>query len=75
MTQLYFTINQQKIQNLINESVDNKFAKYILTKVLMNLLKKKEVNIQTTKPTKEILAGLAIVMDTISVTTQQKQVP
>ena len=24
MTQLHFTINQEEIQNLINESVDNK---------------------------------------------------
>ena len=44
MTQLHFTINQEEIQNLINESVDNKIAKSILTKVLMNLWKKKETN-------------------------------
>lgn len=40
MTQLHFTINQEKIQNLINESVDNKIAKSILTKVFNELMEK-----------------------------------
>lgn len=40
MTQLHFTINQEEIQNLINESVDNKIAKSILTKVFNELMKK-----------------------------------
>ena len=40
MTQLHFTINQEEIQNLINESVDNKLAKSILTKVFNELMEK-----------------------------------
>ena len=40
MTQLHFTINQDEIQNLINESVDNKIAKSILTKVFNELMEK-----------------------------------
>ena len=40
MTKLYFTINQEEIQNLINESVDNKIAKSILTKVFNELMEK-----------------------------------
>lgn len=40
MTQLHFTINQEEIQNLINESVDNKIAKAILTKTFNTLMEK-----------------------------------
>ena len=40
MTQLHFTINQEEIQNLINESVDNEIAKSILTKVFNELMEK-----------------------------------
>lgn len=40
MTKLYFTINQEEIQNLINESVDNKIAKSILTRVFNELMEK-----------------------------------
>lgn len=40
MTQLHFTINQEEIQNLINESVDNKIAKTILTKTFNTLMEK-----------------------------------
>ena len=40
MTRLHFTINQEEIQNLINESVDNKLAKSILTKVFNELTEK-----------------------------------
>ena len=40
MTQLHFTINQEEIQNLINESVDNKIAKSILTKAFNELMEK-----------------------------------
>ena len=40
MTQLHFTINQEEIQNLINESVDNKIAKSILTRVFNELMEK-----------------------------------
>ena len=40
MTQLHFTINQEEIQNLINDSVDNKIAKSILTKVFNELMEK-----------------------------------
>ncbi|NVF10779.1 transposase, partial [Anaerococcus sp. AGMB00486] len=42
MTQLHFTINQEEIQNLINESVDDKIAKSILTKVFNELMEKDE---------------------------------
>ena len=40
MTQLHFTINQEEIQNLINESVDNEIARSILTKVFNELMEK-----------------------------------
>ena len=40
MTQSHFTINQEEIQNLINESVDNKIAKSILTIVFNELMEK-----------------------------------
>ncbi len=40
MTQLHFTINQEEIQSLINESVDNKIARSILTKVFNHLMEK-----------------------------------
>ena len=29
MTQLHFTINQEEVQNLINQSVDNKIARSV----------------------------------------------
>ena len=38
MAQLHFTINQEEIQKLINEYVDNKIAKSILTKVFNELM-------------------------------------
>lgn len=40
MTQLNFTINQEDIQNLINESVDKNIAKSILTKIYNELMEK-----------------------------------
>ena len=40
MTQLHFTINQEEIQNIINESVDNKIAKSILTNIFNQLMEK-----------------------------------
>lgn len=40
MTQLHFTINQEEIQSLINESVDNKISRSILTKVFNQLMEK-----------------------------------
>ena len=45
MTQLHFRVNQEEIQNLINESVDNDIAKYILTKAFNELMEMRERNI------------------------------
>ena len=40
MTQLHFTINSEDIQSLIKESVDNKIARDILTKLFNQLMEK-----------------------------------
>ena len=40
MTQLYFTLNMEYIQNLINTEVRNDMAKTILTKVFNELMEK-----------------------------------
>ena len=40
MTYLHFTIKQEEIQNIINESVDNKIAKTILTNIFNQLMEK-----------------------------------
>lgn len=44
MTQLHFTVDQDEIQNLINDSVDNKTAKFILTKIFNELMEKERDN-------------------------------
>lgn len=40
MTQIYFTINKEEIQNIINEEVKNDLSKNILTKVFNELMEK-----------------------------------
>ncbi|MDY2918396.1 MAG: transposase, partial [Anaerococcus sp.] len=40
MTQLHFAISSEDIQNLIKESVDNKIARDILTKLFNQLMEK-----------------------------------
>ncbi|MDU5326675.1 transposase [Campylobacter ureolyticus] len=40
MTQLYFTLNMEYIQNLINTEVRNDMAKTILTKAFNELMEK-----------------------------------
>lgn len=40
MTQLHFTIRSEDIQSLIKESVDNKIARDILTKLFNQLMEK-----------------------------------
>lgn len=40
MTQIYFTVNKEEIQNIINEEVKNDLSKNILTKVFNELMEK-----------------------------------
>ncbi len=50
MTQLYFTLNTEDIQNIINAKVKNKMAKTILTKVFNELMEKERDEYLENKP-------------------------
>ncbi|MCI7239114.1 MAG: transposase [Anaerococcus sp.] len=72
MTQLHFAISSEDIQNLIKESVDNKIARDVLTKLFNQLMKKERDEYLENKAYQEILIEVLTVMDTMIVPMQQK---